>query len=78
MERGEPVPCLRLVVPGMTCRHCLRTVTASLRDVVGVISVEADVRNRTVVLRGGVDAQAALDALRACGFPGRLASVDLG
>ena len=67
---------LGLVVPGMTCRHCLRTVTASLRDVGGVVSVEADARTRTVVLRGAVDAQGALEALRACGFPGRVESVD--
>lgn len=78
METGGPVAVLGLVVPGMTCRHCLRTVTASLRDVVGVVSVEADVGNRTVVLRGAVEAQEALEALRACGFPGRLASVDPG
>ena len=31
-----------LLVPGMTCRHCVRTVTAALRDVPGVTRVQAD------------------------------------
>jgi len=43
---------MTLVVPKMTCRHCVRTVTAALRDVPGVELVQADARAATVVLRG--------------------------
>ena len=43
---------LTLLVPGMTCRHCVRKVTAALRDVPGVQLVQADLTTATVVLRG--------------------------
>ena len=39
-----------LLVPDMTCRHCVRTVTAALRDVAGVQLVQADARTTTVKL----------------------------
>ena len=32
---------LVVAVPGMTCRHCVRTVTRALRDVSGVVTVVA-------------------------------------
>jgi copper chaperone CopZ len=59
-----------LRVPGMTCRHCVRTVTAALRDVPGVQLVQADLTTSTVVLHGEpavTDVLAALDRAR---FPG--------
>jgi copper chaperone len=61
-----------VLVPAMTCRHCVRTVTASLRDVAGVERVEADARTRTVTVRGGTSPAAVLAALTGCGFPGRV------
>jgi hypothetical protein len=33
---------MTVLVPGMTCRHCVRKVTAALRDVAGVALVQAD------------------------------------
>ncbi len=62
-----------LSVPGMTCRHCVRTVTAALRDVPGVETVTADARSTTVVLTGPVSVADALATLDACGFPGTAA-----
>lgn len=59
-----------LKVPGMTCRHCVRTVTAALRDVPGVELVQADARATTVVLSGEPLATDVLAALKAAGFPG--------
>jgi copper chaperone len=61
-----------VLVPAMTCRHCVRTVTASLRDVAGVERVEADARTRTVTVRGRTSPAAVLAALAGCGFPGRV------
>ena len=43
---------LRLSVSSMTCRHCVREVTAWLRDVPGVELVSADARAATVLVRG--------------------------
>jgi copper chaperone CopZ len=59
-----------LLVPGMTCRHCVRKVTAALRDVAGVALVQADVRTTTVVLHGDAALAEVLAALDGAGFPG--------
>jgi copper chaperone len=59
---------LTLRVPGMTCRHCVRTVTAALRDVPGVRLVRADLTTATVVLHGDPEPAEVLAALDACGY----------
>src|SRR5918994_2685284 len=61
---------LTLLVPGMTCRHCVRRVTAALRDVPGVGLVQADLMTTTVVLHGDPAPADALGALVRVGFPG--------
>ncbi|MDZ5623650.1 heavy-metal-associated domain-containing protein [Nocardioides bizhenqiangii] len=53
---------MTLFVGGMTCRRCIREVTARLRDVAGVETVAADIGTSTVRL-GGVMVTA--DVLRA-------------
>ena len=57
---------LELDVEGMGCRHAVRSVTARLRDVVGVETVAADWRTGVVSLTGTmrtVDLVAALGDL---------------
>jgi copper chaperone CopZ len=61
---------MTLLVPEMTCRQCVRTVTAALRDVPGVELVQADARATTVVLFGEPVLTDVLAALKAAGFPG--------
>ena len=61
---------LTLRVPGMTCRHCVRKVTAVLRDAPGVQLVQADLTTATVVLRGEPTVAGVLAALDEAGFPG--------
>ena len=51
-ERECALPELRLSVDSMGCRHCVREVTAWLRDVTGVETVAADAKTGTVVLSG--------------------------
>ena len=63
-----------LLVPGMTCRHCVRKVTAALRDVAGVALVQADARTTTVVLHGDAAEAEVLAALDGAGFPGTVVS----
>jgi copper chaperone len=65
---------LTLRVPGMTCRHCVRKVTAALRDVPGVQLVQADLTTGTVVLHGDPSASDVLAALDRAGFPGTVGS----
>ncbi len=63
---------LCVVVPGMTGRHQVRAVTARLRDVDGVRSLEADASRQRVRVRGTMAAADLLGVLDAAGFPGAL------
>lgn len=47
---------VEMQVPGMTCRHCVRAVTARLRDLPGVVAVEADAENARLVVHGDITA----------------------
>ena len=60
---------LTLCVPGLTCRHAVRLVSARLRDVPGVESVEVDGPAGWVVVRGVVDARQVRAALVEAGYP---------
>ena len=74
---------LHLLVGGMGCRHCVREVTARLRDVSGVERVVADASTNRVRLTGSMSRTDALGALsdttfvarvvadRSAGAPGR-------
>ena len=66
---------MTLLVPRMTCRSCVRTVTAALRDVAGVALVQADLRTTTVVLHGDAAVVEVLAALDSAGFPGTVVPV---
>ena len=61
---------LSLLVPGMTCRRCVRKVTAALRDVPSVQLVRADLRTTTVVLHGEPTVADVVAALDRAGFRG--------
>ena len=65
---------LTLLVPGMTCRHCVRKVSAALRDVPGVSIVLADLTTTTVVLHGNPTVAEVLAALDVARFPGTVVS----
>lgn len=67
---GCAMTALTLRVPGMACRHCVRKVTAVLRDVAGVQLVQADLTTATVVLSGEPRVADVLAVLDEAGFPG--------
>ena len=46
---------LNLFVGGMSCRRCVREVTARLRDVPGVETVSANARDGVVRLSGSME-----------------------
>ena len=54
-------------VPAMTCRHCVRAVSAQIRDVAGVVALEADATTRTVRVQGRADVDALRSAIAAAG-----------
>lgn len=53
---------MTLHVGGMSCRRCIREVTARLRDVLGVETVAADHGTSTVRLSGSMTAEAVVRA----------------
>ena len=53
---------LDLFVGGMSCRRCVREVTARLRDVPGVETVSANARDCVVRLSGSMELADVLDA----------------
>lgn len=55
-------------VPGMCCRHDVRAVTARLRDLEGVETVQADAATATVMVRGAVSEEAVRRSLEEIGF----------
>lgn len=67
-----------LHVPGMACPRSVRAVTASLRDLAGVRTVQADAASATVVLRGDFEIAAAIAALEDRGYPGCVVRGALG
>ena len=54
---------LYLLVGGMGCRHCVREVTARLRDVPGVERVVADASRNRVLLTGAMTHSDVIGAL---------------
>ena len=56
-------------VPGLTGRQAVRVVSARLRDVPGVQSVEVDAPAGLVVVRGPVEARQVRAALVEAGYP---------
>ncbi len=61
-------------VPAMTCRHCVRAVSAQIRDVTGVVAVEADATTRTVRVHGPAEPDALCSAIAAAGYEAVLVS----
>ena len=55
-------------VPAMTCRHCVRAISAQVLDVEGVVSLEADTTTRTIGVQGTADPDAVRSAIAAAGY----------
>jgi len=55
-------------VQGMTCGHCVSTVTTAVGAVPGVSAVEVDLRSGTVTTTGTADANAVARAVTAAGY----------
>jgi copper chaperone len=56
-------------VAGMTCEHCVRSVTEEISEVPGVASVHVDLATGKVVVEGeGVDTNAIAAAVDEAGY----------
>ena len=63
---------LNLFVGGMSCRRCVREVTALVRDVTGVETVSANARDCVVRLTGSMQAADVLTAFAGTSYRLRL------
>jgi len=59
-------------VDGMSCRHCVREVTARLRDVPGVETLRADAGTNEVVVTGTMTSGDVVSALAGLTYEVRL------
>lgn len=57
-----------LSVPAMSCRRCVRRISARLGDVPGVVAVQADLRFRTLTIWGTPQLDALHSAVAEAGF----------
>jgi copper chaperone len=60
---------LTFSVPGMSCEHCVRTVSTELAQVEGVSSVAVDLETKLVVVQGaGLDDTSLRAAIEDAGY----------
>jgi copper chaperone len=55
-------------VAGMTCEHCVRSVTEEVSEVPGVTAVEVDLAGGRVTVRGDADDDAVRAAVAEAGY----------
>ncbi len=55
-------------MPAMACRHCVRAISAQVRDAEGVVALEADTTTRTIRVLGTADPDAVRSAMAAAGY----------
>lgn len=55
-------------VSGMKCGGCVATVQATIEALAGVEAVSVDLAAQSARVRGNVDAQRVIDALRTAGY----------
>lgn len=59
---------LELQVPGMSCGHCVRAISAEVSDVPGVTAVTVDLSTKTVRVVGTADTGAVCAAIAEAGY----------
>ena len=60
---------LTLIVPGMTCGHCVEAVTTGVSPLAGVTDVDVDLDTKQVVVTGSdLDRAAIVAAIDDAGF----------
>jgi len=60
---------LELAITGMTCDHCVRSVTNALKEVPGVSDAQVDLDKGAAVVKGeGFDPKALISAIEEEGY----------
>lgn len=55
-------------ITGMTCGHCVASVTEEVSEVAGVESVDVQLETGSMTVAGAADAQAIIDAVTEAGY----------
>ncbi|MEN8167698.1 MAG: heavy-metal-associated domain-containing protein [Pseudomonadota bacterium] len=64
---------IKLNVTGMTCPHCLNSVTKALEAVAGVEMAEVSLDTGEALINGAADVQQLLAAVKEAGYSAELA-----
>jgi copper chaperone CopZ len=64
-----------LQIDGMTCQHCVRSVTKALQDVAGVDNVSVDLGAGRARIEGAADPASLLRAVESEGYDAKLVGV---
>jgi copper chaperone CopZ len=56
------------IVEGMTCEHCVRSVTEEVSEVAGVTGVEVDLESGRLAVAGNPSAEAVRAAVAEAGY----------
>lgn len=59
---------MQLIVEGMTCDHCVRTITNAIQSIDTQARVNVDIPNRSVAIDGNVDFAQAKAAIEEAGY----------
>ena len=62
----------KMKVTGMTCGHCVATVTKALQKVPGVEAADVSLEKAQAVVKGSADAQALIAAVKQEGYEATL------
>ncbi len=55
-------------IKGMSCHHCVASVTKALEELPGVTDVRVDLEGGTAGYRGNIAAEQAVEAIKKVGF----------
>jgi copper chaperone CopZ len=59
---------MQLIVEGMTCDHCVRSITKAIQAIDAQARVDVDLPRGTVAIDGNVDADRATAAIEEAGY----------
>ncbi len=64
---------VQLSITGMTCDHCVKSVTTALKGVSGVSAAQVDLQSKSAVVEGdGIDTAKLIEAIKEEGYEAAL------
>lgn len=64
---------VQLSITGMTCDHCVKSVTTALKAVSGVSAAQVDLQSKSAVVEGdGIDTAKLIEAIKEEGYEAAL------